>query len=167
VEKSLSKSEHVRNILKGEVMHAGIKNCWVLDGVGALIGYGSGTGEHTGTGPDYGTGAGRDGASGRLRALRPALAGDGVHLTPIGCNRLLTGIFSAVKKLRDKKSGTGTVNQGKNPGFYWRGFLSPVGSKERAQPTPAAGGHGSRGQRGGRRGGLHHPYGRGGGPSGH
>ena len=58
-------------------------------------------------------------------------AADGVHLVPY--EKMASVVFSCVKNLLDKSKDTvaSSVSAARNPtkgSFYWRGFLSPVGS---------------------------------------
>jgi len=144
-EKLLGKIEHVRSMVKGELGRLGVKNFWVLNGVETL------TGLPEGTGPAE-----------KLRALRPVCANDGVHLTPLGYNRLAKGIVSCLDSQNRQKFGFHRSTGSK--GAYWRGFLSPVGSRDRDQGRDRQRGEAagaSRQLRAQDRGKKYHPYGRG------
>jgi hypothetical protein len=60
-------------------------------------------------------------------------AADGVHLVVSGYEKMADVVHSCVKNLLEKSKDTAacSVSVARNPmkgSFYWRGFLSPVGS---------------------------------------
>jgi hypothetical protein len=76
-----------------------------------------------------------------LSELRSVYSGDGVHLTDRGYEIWVGAIIDCIKSLANvqaKKSPT--------TGYFWRGFVSPVGSE---RPKNAAAHHGNRSVRGG------------------
>jgi hypothetical protein len=111
----------LRSMVKKECSSLGMRNQWVLDGLGALVG--------TAPGQSYGTN--RE----ILPELRPVLAKDGVHLTQTGNKALATGILSALellgKGVAEKPEIAATNVTGAVPKrsreYYWRGFTSPIG----------------------------------------
>jgi len=116
-EKFLSKNDHLRNLVKSETNRLGLKNHWVLDSSAALAG-----GE--GVGP----------LAEKMVRIRDSLAPDGVHLTATGTKRIYNGILDAISRIeRQKQTGNGSGNAARRNGFYWRGFISPVGSATRGE----------------------------------
>jgi hypothetical protein len=108
----------LRNILKKECVSMGVRNFWVLDGIGALVG----------TPPGESFGSNRE----ILPDLREPLAKDGVHLEKRGNLNLAKNIGLCFTKMRVEKLNSGTssmspVSGRAAKGFYWRGFSSPVG----------------------------------------
>jgi len=66
--------------------------------------------------------------------IRDSLAPDGVHLTATGTKRIYNSILDAVSRIeRQKQAGNGASKAGSRNGFYWRGFISPVGSAARGE----------------------------------
>jgi len=116
-EKFLSKNDHLRNLVKSEANCLGLKNHWVLDSTAALAG-----GE--GVGP----------LVEKMGRIRDSLAPDGVHLTATGTKRIYNSILDAVNRIeRQKQAGNGAGKDGSRNGFYWRGFISLVGSAARGE----------------------------------
>jgi hypothetical protein len=123
-EKNLNGVTRLRGVLKKEVKEMGVKNYWILDGIGSV----------TGTPPGTSTGSNRE----ALSELRSSLATDGVHLTPSGNRNLVHSIDLAIEGLRTGKlkkdqivlpptvTGAGQRTC-KATEFYWRGFSSPKG----------------------------------------
>jgi hypothetical protein len=134
-ENNLNNLSRLRGILKRECKDMQMKNFWVLDGVGSLLGVTPGTS----------AGSNRE----VLPDLRPAVADDGVHLTPTGNRNLASCIAKSITGLKTgtltKDAGPKTVTIGPGntmikPEFYWRGFRSPVGDAlGRSRNTPTSG----------------------------
>jgi len=120
-EKNLAKVEHLQSVLKTVSNKSGLSNFWVLDTVSALKDPNAVPGN----------------ATERVDAVHHALAADGVHLTAAGYSHLHKAILGAVDGIRNRNRGTGA--QRKETGYYWRGFLSPVGSMERRADIGSAG----------------------------
>jgi hypothetical protein len=118
-ENALGGLSKLRNILKKECASMGVRNVWVLDGIGALLG--------TPPGESYGTN--RE----ILSDLRDTLAKDGVHLERSGNIKVTKSIGLCFAKLRSGKINDGTFmsspvsGRAQSRSFYWRGFSSPVG----------------------------------------
>jgi hypothetical protein len=118
-EKMLNGVSGMRAILKKESIAMGVKNHWVLDGVGAVAGI-----------P-----VGQSGGSNRdlVPELAKSLAKDGVHLTTEGNRNLAKAIVAAIAGLKTGKLTKITADtsvpggQGKLKEYFWRGFRSPVG----------------------------------------
>jgi hypothetical protein len=142
-EKSLSGLAKLRGILKKECKAIGMKNYWILDGVGSVAG--SPPGKSAGSASDV------------LSDLKPALANDGVHLTTIGNRNLAGNINSTIAELKSgtlrgdsvltQNSVTGKPVVKRKPEFFWRGFVSSTGDlpgravRERVRDHPRRGRH--------------------------
>jgi hypothetical protein len=129
----------LRGILKKECTAMGVKNFWVLDSTGGVIGVPPGT----------------SGGSTKetLADLHNVFAPDNVHFRPAGYKNLADAISASVSGLRTgtltknaEKNGntptgiSGGPQQKKQQFHYWRGFSSPVGDiLGRAQPAMAPG----------------------------
>jgi hypothetical protein len=118
-EKMLNGISNLRSVLKQETKKMGIRNHWILDGVGALAG----------------VGVGSSGGSNRdlVPEIRQSLANDGVHLSADGYRKLATAIDESINGIRSgkltKSANTMSVS-GHLPssrGYFWRGFSSPIG----------------------------------------
>jgi hypothetical protein len=119
-EKMLNGVTHLRGILKNECGIMGVRNHWILDGIGALCG----------------TPVGQSGGSNRdqLPDLKNVLAGDGVHFKAEGYRNLAAAIVAAIDgvnigiltKPTVPNSAAGT-NLRKPREYFWRGFSSPIG----------------------------------------
>jgi hypothetical protein len=130
-EKNLGGVSSLRSVIKKECTGLGVKNRWVLDGIGALIG--------TPIGQSYGTN--RE----VVTDLRAVMAPDGVHLDPSGKRNLSKALIESMEALKsgntpqdelgtgtgiDTSTGTGSGSGFSGAGkkmFFWRGFTSPVG----------------------------------------
>jgi hypothetical protein len=183
-ESNLNGVTKLRGIMKKECSNIGMRNHWVLDGVGSITG--------TRVGQSYGTN--RE----ILPELRPLLAKDGVHLNDMAGRNVVTSIIDALTQMGTGSlvagSGTGTdtgtgesknlgISDGKgNTEYFWRGYISSIGDtvgraklaasgtrrfNERQNPDGHGGhgGHGGQGGQGGRQmptkgGRQFHPYGR-------
>jgi hypothetical protein len=116
-EKILDSCTHLRNTLKKQIGEMGVEKYWVLDGLGAIMGVESGT----------------DRGSNRelLADMEQFMAGDGVHLSEPGYRNIARVIVSTATafvsgKLGKNKFTNTSISQGRS--YYWRGFISPVGS---------------------------------------
>jgi hypothetical protein len=117
----------LRTITKKECSSMGVKNVWVLDGVGAILG--TPVGLSSGTNIEV------------VPELRPYLAKDGVHLETMGNKNVSAAILDSIKKLSTGNlpddTGTGVApgpgsgisgsERGGRREFFWRGFTSPTG----------------------------------------
>jgi hypothetical protein len=119
----------LRSITKKECSSMGVKNVWVLDGVGAILG--TPVGLSSGTNLEV------------VPELRPYLARDGVHLETLDNKNMSVAIIDSIKKIgtgnlsEDTGTGTGVVSgsgsgisgseRGGQQEFFWRGFTSPTG----------------------------------------
>jgi hypothetical protein len=118
-EKMINSVTHLRNVLKKESNMLGVRNNWILDGVGAICGI-----------P-----VGKSGGSNKelLPDLQKVLAADGVHLKPGGYRNLASAIISAIEGVKSgsltKPAAVLPVSEGgkSQREFFWKGFLSPVG----------------------------------------
>jgi hypothetical protein len=95
----------------------GVEKYWVLDRLGAIMGVDSGT----------------DRGSNRelLADMEQFVAADGVHLSKPGYRNIARVIVSTATALVSGKLGKNrctntSISQGRS--YYWRGFISPVGS---------------------------------------
>jgi hypothetical protein len=61
--------------------------------------------------------------------LRPLMCKDGIHMTKIGYEKMADVVLNTIEKCKSAAvsivSGAGAVPR---PSFFWRGFMSPVGS---------------------------------------
>jgi hypothetical protein len=118
-EKMINSVTHLRNVLKKESNLMGVRNNWILDGVGAICGI-----------P-----VGKSGGSNKelLPELQNVLATDGVHLKPSGYRNLASAIVSAIEGVKSgsltKPAAVLPVSEGgrSQREYFWKGFLSPVG----------------------------------------
>jgi len=136
-----------RNQIKNTLLGWGLSRFWVLDSLAAL----AGTLE-----------ASRPSNRDMVPALQKQFTADSVHLTSSGQKNLCAGIALATKKLASSKTDSclsDCVSGGGAKKFYWRGFISPVGSSLRGSSSGSGSAAHSR-QRGlNRRGGSRpHPY---------
>jgi hypothetical protein len=123
VEKILSGTTRLRNVLKKEMAGMGVRGHWILDGVGSLLG----------TEPGKSSGSVRD----AVPELRSVLAKDGVHLTQLGNKNVAGSIVSALKKMQAGilKSDNSPANLFSGPStlvakhkeYFWKGFISQTG----------------------------------------
>ena len=98
----------------------------------------------------------------KCAALGCLFAKDGVHLTSEGYNLLGIGLKNVIMKKvsasvsvsEHHRGGCGQRGQQAQKSFYWKGFISPVGS---LRPTNMSALHGNRVAVKGRHGGFH-PY---------
>ena len=115
----------IRNLIKSELLKAGVNNFWVLDGLGALAGH------------LPSEGGGWPGNKELLPDLQQLLAQDGIHLTSTGNNRLAQAIAVTVKNRlissTSKDISKIFITGGQQQRHYWRGFTSPVGSHLKAR----------------------------------
>jgi hypothetical protein len=121
-ESALNGLTKLRGVLKKECGNMGMRNQWVLDGVGALAGIPPG--ESSGTNREM------------LSELKSNLAPDGVHLTQAGNKNLAAAIIKSLTLCGVKENsvcasisvpGGGSGPQRRPREYYWRGFTSPVG----------------------------------------
>ena len=77
------------------------------------------------------------------------LGRDGVHLKDAGYTNLANHICVVIKKLGNSSGASFSVSGDRR--FYWRGFSSSSGSKQRAKPHPKMTGNNRRGR-------FHTPY---------
>jgi hypothetical protein len=119
-ESSLNGTTKLRGIIKRECAAMGMRNQWVLDGIGAMLG----------TPPGQSCGSNRE----ILPDLKQLFAKDGVHLTQSGNKKLASGIASAIEHLDTNNntvvSAANAVTGGelrRQRDYFWRGFTSPVG----------------------------------------
>jgi hypothetical protein len=166
----LNGATKLRGVMKKECGQIGMRNQWVLDGIGAITG--------TPAGQSYGTN--RE----ILPELKPYLAKDGVHLNDMGSRNIATSIIDVLSKMgsgklkgegADTGSGSGTKNSlGFSDGrskceYFWRGFNSCVGDTVGRAKLAASGSRqfserpgpeGPSGRQGPNKGGRqYHPYG--------
>ena len=145
--KLLSKVGHLRAMLKKAIVQNNVKKVWVLDGIGALLGDKPGDIDNAQTQETIDT-------------LDKITMIDGVHYSKPGYANLSRSIDSVIK---DIEGGTLTKQMsncniaGKNPQFFWRGFVSPVGAGRHSGHQKSRSVRGSR----------HHPYAGRGGRGGH
>jgi hypothetical protein len=117
--KSLDGTTKLRAVLKKELANIGMKNYWIIDGTGSLIG--TPPGENPGSNSKI------------VGDLRKFLANDGVHLTPAGNKNVATNIISALAGIGktlpkcDDTAGISCPGSRKSREFFWRGYTSPVG----------------------------------------
>ena len=121
-----------------DYLHCRVSRVWVPDMLTALA-------------------PGRTGCADIAVGLKNLFAKDGVHLTPGGyelygsnLHNIVTSKLSASVCVSGGVPGQGTPNKS----FYWKGFVSPVGS---SRPSSAASFHGNRSAVKGRHSGYH-PY---------
>jgi hypothetical protein len=106
----------LRSILKKQIVNIGLDKAWVGDGVGDLVP------------PSI---KNKDDI---IVCLRESCAADGVHYTDEGYATLSSNIHSALeskfaKRWESMSAAVSVSGKGERHGnFYWRGFLSPVGS---------------------------------------
>jgi hypothetical protein len=117
----------LRTITKKECSTMGVKNVWVLDGVGAILG--TPVGLSSGTNIEV------------VPELWPYLAKDGVHLETMGNKNVSAALLDSIKKLSTgnlpEDTGTGAApgsgsgisgsERGGRREFFWRGLTSPTG----------------------------------------
>jgi hypothetical protein len=117
--KSLDGTTKLRAVLKKELASIGMKNYWIIDGTGSLIG--TPPGENSGSNCEI------------VGDLRKFLANDGVHLTPAGNKNVASNIISALAGIGktlpnyDDAAGVSSPGSRKPRDFFWRGYTSPVG----------------------------------------
>jgi hypothetical protein len=151
-ESSLNGITKLRGIIKRECAGIGVRNQWVLDGVGALLG----------TLPGHSCGSNRE----ILPDLKKYLAKDGVHLELAGNKNMSAGILSALEHLDSIPASSASNVTGaelrRNREYFWRGFTSPVGDTAGrvAFAKQQHGQHGQHVQNHGRRDHHFQPYGR-------
>jgi hypothetical protein len=114
-EKSLNGVTKLRGILKSECAKMGVKNVWVLDGIGALL--------DTAPGESYGSNLNV------IPELRGKLSKDGVHVDSTGNRNMAKTIIRAFDTLKESGPVNGSPVPGMKAGkdFFWRGFSSPNG----------------------------------------
>jgi hypothetical protein len=123
----MSDTTRLRSVIKKDLLSRGLKNFFVLDGVGALLG--------------VAPGGNRGPVSESLADLENIVADDNVHYTELGYKNLGTVMLQAIagvaegsltKSIQPHTSapagaGTGTVAPQNKNSFFWRCFSSPVG----------------------------------------
>jgi hypothetical protein len=114
-EKTLNGISKLRGIIKNECAKMGMKNVWVLDGIGALV--------NTVPGESYGSNLDV------LPDLRSKVAKDGVHIDHTGNRNLAKSIFRSFDVLRNGNTANGSPDLGRKSSkeYFWRGFVSPNG----------------------------------------
>ena len=114
----------LRKVMR-DFLHSRVANVWVPDSVASLT-------------PDSNS------VLEQVEKIKSYFSSDGVHLNSTG-NRALA---SCVKKIIDEHTAASICVSGRGPPgeFFWRGFVSPVGS---ARPKNAASLHPARGYGGG------------------
>jgi hypothetical protein len=125
VEELLQNVVSLRSVCKSALLDLGSKKFWVPDLVGKLL-------------------PACNGITEQAAGLREIFAADGVHFTKPGYEKLADTIWHCAKTLIEKsdsaKNSVSAVRGSHGRGqktFYWRGFMSPVGS-ERPQNSQAA-----------------------------
>jgi hypothetical protein len=178
-ENNLNGVTKLRGIMKKECSAIGMRNHWVLDGVGSITG--------TRAGQSYGTN--RE----ILPELRPLLAKDGVHLNDMAGRNVVTSIIDVFSRMGTgtlvggADTGTGTdigTGTGSSPNlgisdvrgkseYFWRGYSSSIGDTVgraklaasgsrmfNERPNPGGQGGQSGRQMSAKGGRQFHPYGR-------
>jgi len=114
----------LRGICKNALLRMNIERFWVPDLVGKLLPACNGI-------PEIAIG------------YKEISAADGVHFTNTGYEKITDSILECSKNLLVKSvassvpSLSAPVNPGKQRSYYWRGFLSPVGSERPKKPQAA------------------------------
>ena len=134
----LGRTEHLRHLLKAELHKQGVTKHWVMEGWRDIVGVENSTRKED------------------ITSLRHVTGSDNVHFTREGYENLASSIHSTVtEKVQISAArpvtGPGT---GKRASYFWRGFVSPVGSarprfsagaynaSKRGRPHPYRGGRG-------------------------
>ncbi len=114
----LAKTVGLRKIVR-DFVHTRIGNVWVPDTLGEIL-------EKGGAGSSTGTGNGSSTLAEQADSLRYFFAGDGVHMSREGAN-VYTEI---VHKIIDERitASNSVSGRGSQKDFFWRGFVSTVGS---------------------------------------
>jgi len=117
----LDKLTLLRDCLKSTIITAGIPNVRILDGIGALGGIAP---------PNS-----RPGNAAFLGSVSKCLCRDGVHFTEEGTANMSRAIVATLREnwTKDTASVIFPGSRTRSGTFYWRGFTSPVGSKDRAR----------------------------------
>ena len=136
---------HLRKILRGELSGSTVPNYWIPDILESLA-------PSTAEDPA--------GSAANTFELMSLFSGDNVHLTPLGYARLAVSIVGGAGCAQKKQMESECVVTGVIQNFYWRGFVSQVGSSRpkmsqqymkmrggRGRGGPGRGGRGGPGQR--------------------
>jgi hypothetical protein len=132
--KMLDATAHFKSLLDTGLRKMGVENFFVLDGIAALLGYG----------PKENRPLNAEIAA----DLKPVFVKDGVHYTEMGYRNLakctaeaMLGILDGSLRVQPAAATAATAAAAtpaaklppKRPAYFWRGFSSPVGSRN---PTP-------------------------------
>jgi hypothetical protein len=120
VESLLKDVLSLRAVCKNALLELGLKRFWVPDLIGNLL-------------------PACNGLSEQAAGLREIAAADGVHFTKHGYEKLAHTILCCSKSLVEKSNtaknsvsdagGSNSSHRGGPKSFYWRGFVSPIGSE--------------------------------------
>jgi hypothetical protein len=113
----------LRNVCKSALQALGKKNAWVPDLVGNLLPACNGLKE-------------------KAVGLKHIMSADGVHFTKHGYEKLAETVVKCCKTQFEKSVSAASIVSARPAGtrqktFYWRGFVSPVGSSRPASRTAA------------------------------
>jgi hypothetical protein len=106
----LSKADHFRNVMKGELNRLGVPNFRIMDGWTDILGV-----KHTSREEN-------------VSSLCHFTSADGVHFTRDGYENLANAIHNTVMSRNKSAAANSFTGNGRRGSFFWRGFISPMGS---------------------------------------
>jgi hypothetical protein len=133
-ENFLQKIMHLRKVVRGELDGSGLRAFWIPDPVQGLTSALNQSGNNSG--PENMARISSPSVACMAAEIGMLMLGDNVHYTQLGYTNLALELSNSLKKCLNKLntaaecnvSGTSSESRGKQPSYFWRGFLSQRGA---------------------------------------